>query len=74
MQGTETTNRQEMSMPPLPAQQTIWKVPLRQMFVYGTGNVLIDMCTAMWFTYLLIFFEEVLGIIKQVQETCRVVW
>ena len=28
---------------------------------YGMGHVLNDMCAAMWFTYLLIFFHKVLG-------------
>ena len=28
---------------------------------YGTGHVLNDMCAAMWFTYLLIFFHKVLS-------------
>ena len=28
---------------------------------YGTGHVLNDMCAAMWFTYLLIYFHKVLG-------------
>jgi len=28
---------------------------------YGTGHVLNDMCASMWFTYLLLFFNRVLG-------------
>ena len=29
--------------------------------VYGTGHILNDLCTSMWFTYLLLFFEKVLS-------------
>ena len=35
--------------------------PLMAKLAYGTGHVLNDMCAAMWFTYLLIFFHKVLG-------------
>ena len=28
---------------------------------YGTGHILNDLCTSMWFTYLLLFFEKVLS-------------
>ena len=36
-------------------------VPFLVKLAYGTGHVLNDMCAAMWFTYLLIFFHKVLG-------------
>ena len=36
-------------------------VPLRTKMAYGMGHVLNDMCASMWFTYLLIFFHNVLG-------------
>ena len=37
------------------------QVPLLRRIGYGTGHVLNDMCAAMWFTYLLIYFHRVLG-------------
>ena len=37
------------------------QVPMLKRFGYGMGHVLNDMCAAMWFTYLLIFFHKVLG-------------
>ena len=37
------------------------QVPMLKRFGYGLGHVLNDMCAAMWFTYLLIFFHKVLG-------------
>ena len=37
------------------------RVPLFKRIAYGMGHVLNDMCAAMWFTYLLIFFHKVLG-------------
>ena len=32
---------------------------------YSTGHVLNDMCAALWFTYLLLFFEKVLDMDKE---------
>ena len=37
------------------------QVPLVKRIGYGVGHVLNDMCAAMWFTYLLIFFHNVVG-------------
>ena len=37
------------------------KVSLLTKFGYSTGHVLNDMCAAMWFTYVLLFFEKVLS-------------
>ena len=37
------------------------QVPMLKRLGYGMGHVLNDMCAAMWFTYLLIFFHKVLG-------------
>ena len=37
------------------------QVPLLKRIGYGLGHVLNDMCAAMWFTYLLIFFHKVIG-------------
>ena len=33
---------------------------LRTKIGYGVGHVLNDLCSAMWFTYLLIFFHHIL--------------
>ncbi len=30
-----------------------------QILGYGTGHVFNDICASMWFTYLLLFFQEV---------------
>ncbi|KAK7076664.1 Major facilitator superfamily domain-containing protein 12 [Halocaridina rubra] len=35
-------------------------LPLRTRLGYGVGHVLNDLCSAMWFTYLLIYFHHVL--------------
>ena len=37
------------------------RVPMLKRIGFGMGHVLNDMCAAMWFTYLLIFFHKVLG-------------
>ena len=37
-------------------------LPFKVKIAYGTGHVFNDMCASMWFTYLLIFFHNVLGI------------
>lgn len=36
-------------------------LPGIQVFAYSVGHIHNDICSAMWFTYLLVFFEEVLG-------------
>ena len=33
----------------------------RQKFAYGVGHVLNDIVASMWFTYLIVFFNHVLG-------------
>ena len=37
------------------------RVPFLKRIGYGLGHVHNDMCAAMWFTYLLIYFHKVLG-------------
>ena len=42
----------------------VTKVHYITKFGYATGHVLNDMCAAMWFTYVLLFFEKVLNLGK----------
>jgi hypothetical protein len=35
------------------------QLSLLQIAGYGTGHVFNDICASMWFTYLLLFFQEV---------------
>lgn len=35
-------------------------LPLRRKLAYGVGHVLNDLCSAMWFSYTLIFFNKVM--------------
>lgn len=32
---------------------------IKQKLVFGFGHILNDLCATMWFTYLLLFFQEV---------------
>ena len=35
-------------------------LPWNTKLAYGTGHILNDLCASMWFTYLLLFFENIL--------------
>ncbi|ROT82189.1 putative MFS-type transporter C19orf28 [Penaeus vannamei] len=45
---------------PLGAESKMAGLTFRTRFGYGVGHVLNDLCSAMWFTYLLIYFHHVL--------------
>ena len=51
----------------------ITKVPSKTKFGYSMGHVLNDMCAAMWFTYVLLFFEKVLNIDKDSAGTIMLI-
>ena len=70
-QYKETQNSWKMSQPT--PEQMQQKVALHRKFGYGMGHVLNDMCATMWFTYLLIFFREVIGIIRLLLNICTTV-
>ena len=36
------------------------QLPWKTRLAYGTGHILNDLCASMWFTYLLLFFENIL--------------
>lgn len=36
-------------------------LPLSQRLAFSTGHVLNDLCSAMWFTYLLVYFQDIRG-------------
>ena len=38
-----------------------YRLPCHQRFAYGVGHVLNDLCAAMWFCYLLVYFHNVLN-------------
>jgi len=38
------------------------RLPWLQKLFYGCGHILNDMCATMWFSLLLVFFQEVVGI------------
>lgn len=46
-------------------RSAVTKVPILTKFGYSTGHVLNDMCAAMWFTYVLLFFEKVLSMNRE---------
>ena len=37
-------------------------LPWSTRFVYGMGHILNDLCAVLWFTYLLLFLEKVIGL------------
>ena len=41
--------------------EVIRRLSLPLKIAYGVGHVLNDICASMWFTYLLLFFQHVLG-------------
>ncbi|XP_067929572.1 major facilitator superfamily domain-containing protein 12-like isoform X2 [Watersipora subatra] len=45
----------------MPSEGSVSRLPLVRKFSYGVGHVLNDLCASMWFTYLLIFYHQVLG-------------
>ena len=44
-----------------PAQPTHARLSLLQKFSYAFGHVLNDLCSSMWFTYLLLFLSKVIN-------------
>jgi len=54
-------------------RQEFTKLPILTKFGYSIGHVLNDMCAAMWFTYLLLFFEKVLNIEKNSAGTIMLI-
>ena len=54
-------------------RQEITKLPILTKFGYSIGHVMNDMCAAMWFTYLLLFFEKVLNIEKNSAGTIMLI-
>lgn len=55
----------QVELPDLPGDeggvQRRNKLPLTQRLAFSVGHVLNDLCSAMWFTYLLVYFEGIRG-------------
>ena len=48
---------------------------LKEKFCYGVGHVFNDLCASMWFSYLLIFFEKVIGSLTlQIYRKKKLYW